>query len=322
MKLSRIAMLVVSTACFMLVCLAFFQTLLQYPSAPMLLLKMCTGGCGIGNQMFVYASGLGIAKETPEAPICVYAEKSTTHNQVHPGSIMAKHVDLVWPRPIESCTRQMMGDATYFTLQIFGNVLGANLGILDRFSPPHTMYEPFRFDKRAPLVIDSSLESFKYFLNLSHPIYQLKQHDAAARWMAKRGLTSTVHVRRGDKLLNGEPVAPLAFYKAALRLLGHGRVAVCTDDVPWVLQQRVFENASISSADPGFDMALLAAATDTVIIGIGTFGWWGAFLSRAQRKIFYPIQFTGEAAAGYSESDYIPYGVPGQGEWIPLLPAD
>jgi hypothetical protein len=318
MKQSCIATMITSAACLLLLCLALFQTLLQSPSTPVLILKMCTEWCGMGNQMFMYAFGLGIARQYPETPICVFAQGSTTQNQAYPGSIMSKHVDL--KHHLDSCTSQMIGSVTYFALHVFGDVFSARLGFVDRFSPPHTVYEPFRFDKRAPLVIDSNLESFKYFLNLSHPIYQLKQHDTAARWMAKRGLTSALHVRRGDKLLNKEPVAPLPFYEAALRLLGHGRVAVCTDDVPWVLKQRVFENASISSADAGFDMALLAAATDTVIIGIGTFGWWGAFLSRAQRKIFYPVQFTSEAAAEYRESDYIPYGVPGQGEWIPLLP--
>ena len=74
----------------------------------------------------------------------------------------------------------------------------------------------------------------------------------------------------------------------------------------------------ISHGDPGFDMALMAAATEAVVIGIGTFGWWGAYLSKAKRKYFYPTMYIGKLAAGYNESDYIPYGVEGQGDWIPV----
>jgi hypothetical protein len=302
----RIGIAAAAAACLFM--LAIFQTLLRPP--PVLILKMCIGWCGMGNQMFMYASGLGIARD---APMCVLTEGLPTM-QLHPGSDMTKHVDTTGVRSLDECTRQTVGYAVFFALHVFGGALSEHLGILNRFSPPHTVYEPFPIGTQRVTLIDSNLESFKYFQNLPRPIYRLKQQDAAARWMAERGLTSTVHVRRGDKLLNGEPVAQLGFYEKALRVLGHGRVAVCTDDVPWVLQQRVFENASVSAADPGFDMALLAAATDTVIIGIGTFGWWGAYLSRAERKIFHPVQFTGDA--GYRESDYIPYGVAGQGEWI------
>ena len=138
------------------------------------------------------------------------------------------------------------------------------------------------------------------------------------KWLTKEGISSVVHVRRGDKLWDGSPVVPLEYYKKAISMLGTTRVAVCTDDPLWVKQQAVFRNAVISDRDPGFDMALMAAATEAVVIGIGTFGWWGAYLSKAKRKYFYPTMYIGKLAAGYNESDYIPYGVEGQGDWIPV----
>ena len=36
-------------------------------------------------------------------------------------------------------------------------------------------------------------------------------------------------------------------------------------------------------------MALLAAASDTVMIGVGTFAWWGAYLSNARRKLVFTL---------------------------------
>lgn len=287
---------------------------------PVLVLKMCTGGCGIGNQMFIYASGLGLALQNPGIPACISGSESSA-NPLHLQSILRFHVELNVSavKPFKMCSRHTTGEAGYFWWWVLGQKVTSSLGIIDLFQPPHTVYEPFHFKGGKTTVIDGNLESYKYFQSVPHPIFRLKQHRAAQKWMLQRGLTSVVHVRRGDKVLEGLPVAPISFYENAFRLLGSNRVAVCTDDAQWVLSQTVFQNASVSiNHSAGFDMALLAEATDTVIIGIGTFGWWGAYLSKARRKLFYPFQFQGESAAGYRELDFIPYDVPGQGEWIPL----
>ncbi len=77
----------------------------------------------------------------------------------------------------------------------------------------------------------------------------------------------------GHKQQNGDPVSSLSFIEDAMKLLGTNRVAVCTNVVSWVLQQRVFSNASVSIGhDPRIDMALLKAATDTTITRVGSFG--------------------------------------------------
>ena len=55
-------------------------------------------------------------------------------------------------------------------------------------------------------------------------------------------------------------------------------------------------------------MELLAAATETGVIGVGMFAWWGAYLSTAKKKYFYKRQYQGRLAEGYDENDYIPYG--------------
>jgi hypothetical protein len=270
--------------------------------------------------MFIYASGLGIALQNPEFSMCISGSESTK-NTVHPHSILSFYVDITVNtsiiKPFETCTSQTTSDAGYLWWRLLGPKITSFLGIIDIFQPPHTVYEPFFFKGDKTTVIDGNLESYKYFQNVQHPMFRLKQYRAAKKWMMKRGLTSAVHVRRGDKVSEGWPVAPISFYEDAFKRLGHDRVAVCTDDVAWVLSQAVFRNASVSiDHNPGFDLALLAAATDSVIFGIGTFGWWGAYLSKAKRKIFYPLQFQGESAMGYREADFIPYGVAGQGEWV------
>ena len=269
-------------------------------------IQLCQNWCGMGNQLFRYAAGLGLNRTTTA---CVFGFDETEWHPAHARSTMAMHVDVLLA-PLPPCPASMRR-FSWLRLE-YALKEDPNRAV---FRPPHSIYQPIPTDR--PTLVDGCMQSFRYFAHLPHPFFRMRQQDAARRWLG--GLATVVHVRRQDKLWDGSAVAPVEFYEAALARLGHPRVAVCTDDPFWVRQQRVFRNATVSlHHDPGFDMALLAAATDAVVIGVGTFGWWGAYLSTARRKYFYRRQYQGRLAAGYDERDYIPYGQPGQGEWIPL----
>jgi len=280
----------------------------------LLIVDLCTTVCGLGNQMFRYAAGLGLALQNPNYTACVFGLEEVGH-LAHRHSAFVLDVFPSWRR-LEPCPLSISSPR----LPFLNRAVDFWPDRMDQFEPPHSTFREFRFDGKRPVLVNGCMQSFKYFQNLPHPFFRLKQQHAARAWLADRGITSVVHVRRGDKLYDGSPPVPLAYYEKAM--LGiTSRVAVCTDDPSWVQRQALFRNAEISMhEDPGFDMALLAAATEAVIIGIGTFGWWGAYLSKAKRKYFYPTMYIGKLAAGYNESDYIPFGVPGQGEWIPVYP--
>jgi hypothetical protein len=233
-----------------------------------------------------------------------------TSNQLHPKSSFILNVELV-SNKLEACTA--LGAWWWMLEHRWSSILG----LTTRFEPPHTKYVPFMFSRQSTVIIEANLESFKYFRNVQRPMFRLKQYDQARAWLARaeRNITSVLHVRRGDKFQPGHSVAPLEYYERALQMLAPGPIAICTDDPWWVKQQRIFRNASLSmDHDPGFDMALLAAASDIVVIGVGTLAWWGAYLSKARRKLFYPVQFTLGEADKYSERDFIPYNQPDQGE--------
>jgi hypothetical protein len=275
--------------------------------------------CGMGNQMFQYAAGLGVAYQHPEYSVCV-SGLGDHSGLAHANSAFDLHVrvlNISGLKPIAPC-RDFGGIVRLLQTVVYG--LEAFFGLWSEFAPPHSTYVPFPLPRQHSVLVSGYMQSFKYFQHVPHPFFMLVQSDAARLWLSRRNLTSVVHVRRGDRLLDLSPVVPVSYYEKALRLIGQSRVAVCTDDVEWVKAQRVFENATISIGhDPGFDMALLAAATDSVIIGIGTFGWWGAYLSTAKRKIFYRIGYRGSDLLGYREDDYIPYDQPGQGRWMSLI---
>jgi hypothetical protein len=273
---------------------------------------------GMGNQMFQYAFGLGVAHQHPESKVCV-SGLGDHFSLAFANSAFDTHIEVLNTSglaPIGPCS-DLSG--IYRPLQLGSYYLEIWLGLMRKFSPPHSIYIPTPVSEPTPLFVWGCMQSFKYFQHVPHPFFRLRQMDAAGRWLSQRRLTSVVHVRRGDKIWDASSIAPASYYEKALRALGHSRVAVCTDDPQWVRAQRVFENATLSVGhDPGFDMALLAAATEAVVIGTGTFGWWGAYLSTARRKFFYAIVYKGADLLGYREADYIPHGRPGQGVWAAL----
>ena len=283
-------------------------------SPPLMIVDLCSTSCGLGNQMFRYAAGLGLALQNPNYKACVFGLDDVGH-LAHEHSAFIFHVMPIWRR-LEPCPPFVSSRMLPFLPK------EANFwpDVMDRFAPPHSIFWEFPFNGTRPVLVNGCLQSFKYFQNLPRTFFRLKQQPAARRWLASRGITSVIHVRRGDKLNGGSPIVPVEYYESAVRVLGTMHVAVVTDDPLWVQQQAVFRNAAISADlhDPGFDMALMAAATEAVVIGVGTFGWWGAYLSKARRKYFFPTMYIGELADGYNESDYIPFGVEGQGDWIPL----
>lgn len=282
---------------------------------PMVVINVCGNWCGMGNQMFRYAAGLGMQSVQNHSRVCVLGFGEAEWHFAHARSVMAMHVDVLVPA-LPLCPSYMK---RFSWLKLDSELKDRPDAV---FRPPHSIYEPVDLDlpESSVMLVDGCMQSFKYFMHLPQPFFRLKQQENARKWLDAHRIGTVVHVRRQDKLLDGSSVAPIEFYEEALGRLGHPpRLAVCTDDPLWVKEQRVFRRAVVSvHHDPGFDMALLAAATDAVIIGIGTFGWWGAYLSSAKYKYFYRTQYHGRLASGYREEDYIPYGLPGQGEWVAL----
>lgn len=251
---------------------------LWFRSSHLLIVTLTPKTNGMGNQMFRYAAGLGLAERNPEFQVC-WSGWNWFSQTEHPNSFFLDHVAPTG-RALPECP---------LATQILGEIL------LPRFTPPFSKYVPL--DPKAATIVTGAMESFRYFPAANTPpIFQLKTFSTASLWMRERNLTSAIHVRRGDYTFLA---APIGFYKRAR--VRHDRTVVVTDDPKWVrAHPSVFHGCVLSEGHgPGFDMALLASATDTVVIGIGTFAWWGAYLSRASRVIYYGRQ------AGYKSPDYV-----------------
>ena len=241
--------------------------------------------CGMGNQMFRYAAGLGLAERHPDFQVCWHG--LDIHSTRHTNSFFLDHMDPTTALP--ECDLWIV---------IMGEVL------LKHLSPPFSTYVPLIQSETPSTLVDGPMETFRYFPTTTTPLFRLKAYSAAQTWMQERNLTSAIHVRRGDYAWLK---VPLAFY---MRNMVHNAVVV-TDDPEWIrFHTSVFGQCALSEGhDAGFDMALLAAATDTVVIGVGTFAWWGAYLSKARRVVYYGKQ-AGSHTLAYVEGDRMPV------EWL------
>ena len=99
-----------------------------------------------------------------------------------------------------------------------------------------------------------------------------------------------VHVRRGDMVGGNHAIATPNYFRSAMRYFSERyrnvQFVVCSDDIAWchrTLPALVDSTANIemkfSEGRSGHvDLAILSRC-DHVIISVGSFGWWGAWLA-------------------------------------------
>lgn len=66
------------------------------------------------------------------------------------------------------------------------------------------------------------------------------------------------------------------------------RFLIVSDDVAWCQQQAIFEHSDIvdnNTNDPILDLAIMSHC-DHVILSVGSFGWWGAWLGMAEDVVY------------------------------------
>jgi galactoside 2-L-fucosyltransferase 1/2 len=187
-------------------------------------------------------------------------------------------------------------------------------------------------------------ESWRYFSGISDTVlqaFELKdkyQSQVDNYLQIHQLLTQTriaIHVRRGDLYRWKVPyllfpparyfIAMMAFFRAAYGPEVTFMIVSTKEGVDWARKEKYFqENPHMHYVQggnaPAVDMGLLASA-DHVVTTMGTFGWWGAWLS--QKPAFhYSSEFNFESeknnkiAPAMVQSDY---RCPG---WLDELTAD
>jgi hypothetical protein len=234
----------------------------------------------LGNQMFQTASCYGIAAAR-KTRCCLYD---------YDGSMLSEAVEMLVP--IEKCPE------TPAVTQHEGR---RNQDFVSSFMDP----------VESNTTVGIYLQSWMY-LPSSLP-FDLLYRSWAADWVKERGINVGIHVRLGDMGQN----FPLSYFTKAMNLLKELDPStpfifvVVSDDPAWVRAQPVFSNMTVSEGHlPGQDMSILAACTH-VIITVGTFAWWSAYLRSAPGHVIHYIapwehqHPTGTNLSAYYPPDWI-----------------
>jgi len=177
-------------------------------------------------------------------------------------------------------------------------------------------------------VIFGDLQSYKYF-NVDVRKYlhfkpHLLSHANVFLGEIKHDVMVGIHVRRyeGSHLRTPSRI----YYDNAMGYFTHrypsvGFVVICEDPTWCAVQpQFVGSNVYMSSEPQHFavDMAILSAC-DHIIISVGTFGWWSAFLGPDSRPsgivIYYQNEFVVDHFGNVGNVHVADYYPP---EWVPL----
>jgi hypothetical protein len=230
-------------------------------------------GGRLGNQLFQVASCVGIARARG-ARCCLFDLE---------GSMLEAAVELLEPLP--KCPYA-------FPSQLEGS--GNQCFVPELMVPTG-----------ASVTVGEYLQSWRYFAPGPLP-FRLRERD----WVAARKFNLGIHVRRTDM---GESFRPW-YFEAALAhvraLTNETLVAVVvTDDPAWVRAQPFFDNMTLSEGrTPGQDMALLAACRH-LILTVGTFGWWAAYLRTAKGTVVHYVpKWESNNGAAHRALDFYPPG--------------
>ncbi|OWF50465.1 Galactoside 2-alpha-L-fucosyltransferase 1 [Mizuhopecten yessoensis] len=181
------------------------------------------------------------------------------------------------------------------------------------------------------ITLNGYFQSWKYFHHIRQEVRKLFQFTDDIIRRATKALNKFhpgnrtligVHVRRGDmntprELQRGYKVADLKYFRKVFEYfryeIENALFIVVSDSVSWVKANLAADDVVISETGIAYlDMAILAQCKHSIITS-GTFGWWGAYLAGG-KTVYYkdypkPKSWLSEQ---YNKMDYYPPN------WIPM----
>lgn len=170
----------------------------------------------------------------------------------------------------------------------------------------YASYNSFELDQ--DVIIDGYLQSFKYFPPNLRERFRFKPFiQATANSFLQRfhgNTTVGIHVRHThgkEEHVKYLRFPPKAYFQNAM---SHFRekyagvqFVVVSDDSEWCSDQTFFQHTDVfvitEKHDPAVDMAIMAKC-DHMILTLGSFGWWAAFLGadlRGGTVVYYDSEF-------------------------------
>lgn len=245
----------------------------------------------LGNQMFQFASTLGIGKR--------------------------KGYDVKFP--IENCsTTHMVGPIDVKT----GSITPVKCDLLDCFdipekyfisSPRIQMYSlynegKFEYDEGTEMIPDGTVlngyfQTEKYFKGIREDLIKIFKFKKEFTELGDEYLDSirenkkllSLHIRRGDYTLypDHHPVCDFGYYSRAIEEIRKNggenfKTIIFSDDKDWCLSNMkdvIGENFIVSEIDNPYIELYMMSKCDYHIIANSSFSWWGSWLSDSKLTI-------------------------------------
>ena len=226
----------------------------------------------IGNQMFQYASLLGIADYySAECYI-------PNHNEIFDDGIGNRYGIMLFE--LFDIPEKHIG---YVENPLFYKET--------KFSYNEKVYQ---LDKEYDYCLVGYFQTEKYFKKIKEDIkkkFKFKDNilEPCKEMISNFDSPIALHIRRGDFLTNSQNHHNLEFnyYEKALEKFDNDReVIVFSDDTKWCKEQPLFESDrfSISESTKYVDLCLMNLCSDFITAN-STFSWWGAWLADTGRVI-------------------------------------
>ncbi len=183
-----------------------------------------------------------------------------------------------------------------------------------------TWYSTFGYDKKLVeyiasqhnnhmiLTVPGYLQHYRYFHH--HNDYILDLFNPNPKQIKHN--TCSIHVRRGDyvNLSRHHPCCSMEYYREAIKLIQakHGQhvtFRIYSDDIGWCKQNFKGDEYEFSENNDEVEDLLEMATCEHNIIANSSYSWWGAYLNRNKNKIIIkPKKWFGSALNNLDASGF------------------
>jgi len=260
---------------------------------------------GLGNQMFQFAAGLGLAK-SKSASLKIDSSAFRTY-QLHKFDLLKWAVQSVEAEPLE-----------------LKKLLEKKLFILPskKFKEKQFSFDPEFFSINPPVYLEGYWQSEKYFkhvreelLGLFVPVLELSEYSRGIKKsISDSPCAVSLHVRRGDYLLSKNQSVHgscgLDYYQKCIQYFENKysdlNFFVFSDDITWAKENLKFKGQSEyvdgNGVDRNHEDMLLMSLCRHNVIANSSFSWWGAWLNKnAGQEVIAPKQWFATGKYNYQD---------------------
>jgi len=248
----------------------------------------------LGNQMFQYASLVGVAKK--------------------------RNYEWCIPKENQDLTKCFLMK----NLQRYGTIEGLELHLHES----HEFCEDLFLECPDEVTFHGYFQSEKYFKHVEDVVREDYQFNddiliSVANDYPQELLEDAVSivVRRFEDIFDypgcelNHRNLPISYYESAIKMMGENRkYIICSNNLDWCKQQELFQgdnfifNDSITNGvNKSFhDLCLISCCKDHIIAN-STFSWWGAWLgTQSDKKVISPVRWYGPNLSHIDAEDLFP----------------